>query len=71
MECKAKGNLEVAKKYAPKWFYGEPFSVETPREKDLLNLSFGDMMYVYEVFYIANSDIVNVIMDDKREVDYI
>lgn len=52
-------------------FYSESFSVETPTEKDLDNLSFGDLMYVYEVFYIANSDIVNVVMDDKREVDYV
>ncbi|WP_321514943.1 hypothetical protein [Marinifilum fragile] len=71
LESKAKGNLEIAKRYAPKWFYGESFSVETPTEKDLDNLSFGDMMYVCDVFYIANNEIVNVIMDDKREVDYV
>lgn len=65
LESKMRANLNVAKDYAPKWFYNASFNCREPNEKDLDNVGFDDALFVCNVAYKPNSEVVLVELDDK------
>ena len=64
LEEKAKSNLQIARRYAPKWFRRKSFDVQLPEEENLPDLSFADAQTVHAVAYHANSDIIHVEITD-------
>lgn len=65
LESKVRANLNVAKDYAPKWFYNASFDCREPNQKDLENFGFDDALFVCSVAYKPNSEVVLVELDDK------
>jgi len=65
-EDQAKENIIIAKNYAPKWFYGISGNLPPNEitEENLKDLSFADAKYVKDVFYTANSDIIDIVLTD-------
>ena len=61
---KAKSSLEIAERYAPKWFYGHSYNVEEVKEENLVDMGFDDATHVKAVSYNANSEIVEIGLDD-------
>lgn len=66
LELKAKSSLDIANKFAPRWFYGHSGNVEYGEviEENLKDLSFTDAMFVHNVIYEPNSEIVKIVMGD-------
>ena len=64
LENKARRNPEIAKRYAPKWFYHKSFGVRFPTEENLPDLSFTDAHTVHAVAYQANSEIIHIEITD-------
>lgn len=66
LEKKAKTNLDIANKFTPKWFWGHSSRIEYGdiKEENLKDLSFGDAMYVHNVVYEPNSEIVKIVIGD-------
>jgi hypothetical protein len=69
LENKAKSDLKIAKYYAPKWFYGDSRFCKEPKQENLQDLSFSDAMYVKEVVYYGNSEIIKIELDDDFDDD--
>ena len=63
LEDKVKSNLEVAREYAPKWFYGHSYNCEEPKQVNLTDLSFDDAINVDSVAFNANSEIIHIELD--------
>jgi hypothetical protein len=66
LEDKAKSNLEIARNYAPEWFYygSSGCGLRELKQENLKDLSFGDARYVDSVTFIANSDIIHISLTD-------
>lgn len=66
LESKAKSNLDIANKFAPKWFWGHSSGIERyeVKEENLKDLSFGEAMWVHNVVYEPNSEIVKIVIGD-------
>ena len=63
LEDKAKSNLEVARGYAPKWFYGHSYDCKEPKQENLQDLSFHDATNVDSVAFNGNSEIIHIELD--------
>jgi len=63
LEDKARSSLDVARRYAPKWFYGHSSNCKEPKEENLIDLMFDAAMYIDNVSFIANSDIIHIELD--------
>ena len=63
LEDKVKSNLEVAREYAPKWFYGHSYNCKKPNQENLIDLSFDDAINVDSVAFNANSEIIHIELD--------
>lgn len=60
LENKARASLEIAGHYAPEWFQGKSMHVDDPKEENLQDLSFDDIMVVKDVRYKLNSEFVDI-----------
>lgn len=66
LENKAKElGLDYLIYYAPKWFYGESCNIGTPTKDNLKDFSFDDAIYVSQVEFISDYDIVNIQLDNE------
>lgn len=63
LEDKVKSNLEVAREYAPKWFYGNSYNCKELKQENLTDLSFDDAINVDSVAFNANSEIIHIELD--------
>lgn len=63
----AQKSVEVAQKYCPKYFYGASIQIEDVEEKNLCDLKFSDCIYVREVFFTENSEIVQISIDSEKD----
>jgi len=66
LETKARMDLRLAAKYAPKWFYGASSQCREPKPENLKDLSFEDALFVSSVAYFADREIVQLEIDDER-----
>lgn len=68
LEKKAKTNLDIANKFTPKWFWGHSSGIEYGdiKEENLKDLSFDEAMYVHNVVYEPNSEIVIIVIGDDK-----
>lgn len=68
LELKAKSSLEIANKFAPRWFYTtRSLNIKQGgdvKEENLKDLSFGEAMYVHNVVYEPNSEVVKIVIGD-------
>ena len=63
LEDKVRSDLEIARVYAPKWFYGHSYDCEEPKQENLEDISFDDAIIVDSVAFIANSEIIHIELD--------
>lgn len=64
LKAQAISSLDIAKRYAPKWFYSGSSNCKNPTEENLKDLAFDDALYVHCVSYFADSDIVHLEITD-------
>ena len=69
LENKAKSSLISASYYAPQWFYGKSSGCENPTNENLEDLSFSDAIYVRDVFYHADCELVHIELDDINIIE--
>lgn len=69
LEAMAKSSLDIAQRYAPKWFYGKSRNCDEPKDENLEDLSFSDALYVTKILFKANCDIVELEINDTDSDD--
>lgn len=66
LESKARSSKDIAEKYLD-WFYGKSCSSRNIDEADLNHLSFDDAIYVTDVRFVADSEYVDIELDDDEK----
>lgn len=53
-------NLDIAKRYAPEWFYMKSYNCENPQKENLKDLSFDDASTVTDILFSRNRKVVDI-----------
>ena len=64
LEKMAKSDIDIACQYFPKWFYRCPLGEKIFNGCDLEDLSFSDAVRVSDVLFTANSEIIDIELDN-------
>ena len=60
LEGRAKSSLDIARRYAPRWFHGHSYLCENPTEENLEDLNFEDAITVQQLLFKGDSNIIEI-----------
>lgn len=65
LERMATKHTNIARRYAPRWFYGDSHSCSNPKEENLKDLSFSDANKVTDILFSKNREFVDIEIQDE------
>lgn len=67
LEDMAKASLDIANRYAPRFFYGKSTNCYIVKKENLKDLSFSDAIYVKEIRFKENIDVIEFELYDNLD----